>query len=128
MNIAILYYHRCISDCINILACEIDKTEENGEKRGKVATYIGCGGGEERRVRDSSRGRSVEAPRRKGRILSRPRCNSTATISRATACNRFLHSRGGYVGPIIRRYRILGGITHLSDTLPTLTEDNRPRV
>lgn len=42
-----------------------------------------------------------------------------------TACNRFLHSRGGYVGPIIRRYRILGRITHLSDTLPTLTEDNR---
>lgn len=29
-------------------------------------------------------------------------------------------------GPIIRRYRILGRITHLSDTLPTLTEDNRP--
>jgi len=25
----------------------------------------------------------------------------------ATACNRFLHSRGGYVGSIIRRYRIL---------------------
>lgn len=45
---------------------------------------------------------------------------------RATACNRFLHLRGGYVGSIIRRYRILGRITHLSDTLPTLTEDNRP--
>jgi len=42
-----------------------------------------------------------------------------------TTCNRFLHSRGGYVGSIIRRYRILGRITHLSDTLPTLTEDNR---